>query len=778
LQKLIRAAFLAKSVEDGLVTLPISSEPGSPFILTLFGPFEVRMGQQLLPPLRTRKGYQILALLALRASREVERTWLAGLLWPDSDEEKSAANLRNTLKDLRSALGEEAGRLRSPSSRTLTLDLTGTAVDVVAFDQAVAQRDPASLEQAVGLYRGPLLEGWAEEWVFEERQRREQAYLEALETLAARTQELGELGAAEGYLRRIIAVDFLRESAQQTLMEVLAARDSYTAALEVYHELRRRLHQELNAEPAPETTSLFHSLRAFARQRARSKTSPPPRTETKPAAEHHVDPADGSESFQPRIVFIHQPGAEPDEQLVRALTVRLQNEGAKVIVDQRDRSGLDWSEARQQQLRSADAAVIVLSRTSFQSELFQDELQLVETLAHGQGGKPRLSTIQVGDPGPMPDELVPAADWSPQVLWKGPKDDDRAYGELMNALQSPSPSPANLPPRGGAMPLGSPYYLERPTDSEFQNELQLREGIVLIKGARQTGKTSLLVRGIQRAKEAGFQVLFTDLQRLDPADLECDEVLLKRLGAWIARQLRLDVAPQDVWNPDLGSSVNFSDYLLDHVLPSLPAHLVWAIDEADRLLTSGLSTQIFGLFRSWYNERALEPAWSSLTLAIAYATEPHLFIKAVDQSPFNVGTRLRLDDFTLDQVRELNGRYDQPLRSRSEVERFFDLVGGQPYLTTRSLREMVAQQLNLDAVEAQIADEDGIFGEHLRRLLMVLTRDLEIVEVVRGILRSQGCPSEESFYRLRSAGVMAGSSPLDVRPRCGLYERYLRRVLL
>ena len=45
-------------------------------------------------------------------------------------------------------------------------------------------------------------------------------------------------------------------------------------------------------------------------------------------------------------------------------------------------------------------------------------------------------------------------------------------------------------------------------------------------------------------------------------------------------------------------------------------------------------SEVFGLFRSWHNRRSLEPAspLSRLTLAIAYATEAHLFITDVNQS--------------------------------------------------------------------------------------------------------------------------------------------------
>src|SRR5439155_3027261 len=122
-----------------------------------------------------------------------------------------------------------------------------------------------SLEQAVALYRGPLLEGCVEAWAFQERQVREQAYLTALETLAARALEGGDAAAAEGHLRRAVAADPLRESAQRELMRALAAGGNYAAALRAYRELRLLLHREINAGPDAETQALFQQLRAEAR---------------------------------------------------------------------------------------------------------------------------------------------------------------------------------------------------------------------------------------------------------------------------------------------------------------------------------------------------------------------------------------------------------------------------------------------------------------------------------------------------------------------------------
>jgi class 3 adenylate cyclase/tetratricopeptide (TPR) repeat protein len=240
----------------------------SSLILRLFGPFDVRRNGVPLPRPRTRKAHWLLALLTLRSGAEVERAWLSGMLWPDSPEPQAQASLRSSLSDLRHVLGPEAALLRAPTSRSLALDLSGAEIDVVAFDTAVGQGDLASLERAVGLYRGPLLEGCTEEWVLQERQAREQAYLGALERLAAEALAGGDPATAERHLRLAVAVDPLRESAQRALMQTLAAGGNYAAATLAYRDLRLLLARELNSEPDPETQALHQQLRAEARKKA------------------------------------------------------------------------------------------------------------------------------------------------------------------------------------------------------------------------------------------------------------------------------------------------------------------------------------------------------------------------------------------------------------------------------------------------------------------------------------------------------------------------------
>lgn len=339
---------------------------------------------------------------------------------------------------------------------------------------------------------------------------------------------------------------------------------------------------------------------------------------------------------------------------------------------------------------------------------------------------------------------------------------------------------ALLEPVGGAVPLTSNFYIVRATDEKFRAAIERQDSIVLVKGARQVGKTSLLARGLQQARAHGAKVVLTDFQNLSADELASAEKLLLSLAESFADQLELDSLPQQSWKAGRSPGLNFEQFLRREVLAKVAAPLVWGLDEVDRLFTCPFGSEIFGLFRSWHNKRALDPAgpWARLTLAIAYATEAHLFITDLNQSPFNVGTRLQLEDFSFEQVTELNQRYGAPLHDQTEVARFFQLLSGHPYLVRRGLYELVSEASTLAVLEAQADHDEGPFGDHLRRLLLSLKQDAELCDVVRGLLQERSCPTAESFYRLRSAGLAIGEASREARLRCQLYTTYLKKHLL
>jgi DNA-binding SARP family transcriptional activator len=969
-------------------TLAMDQAPNS-LSLRLFGPLDVRLSGEPLPRLRSKKGQWLLALLTLRHDAEVSRSWLSGLLWPDSSEAQGLASLRNSLMDLRRALGPEGHRLQSPSPSTLRLRLEDAEADVVAFDQALSRGDAASLERAVSLYRGPLLEGCVEEWVLQERQAREQAYLGALEQLAAEARERADLGAAERHLRLAVAVDATRETGQRALMQVLAESGNYAGALQTYRDLRLHLHREFTAEPDPETRALFAQIRAEARSRAQAparegivpavpgsgsgQSSPrPPVQELEiahvlymdfvgysrvPLAQQphlmaelqdlvrdteefrqaeaqkeliclptgdgmalvflrdpvapiqcamqiarearcqphlklrmglhsgpvyrvedinaNVNVAGGginlaqrvmecgdaghillsdavyallgqvgdwpihdigvreskhgerlhlynlytgelgnpllpemfrlagqvsarrsageSDSELPapeargreRIVLLYRHDAQPDQRVLQLLEGQLRQRGCQVFADRNGATGVEWAREIERQVHGADIVIPLLSVESMQSETLAGQVQIADEAARQQEGRPRLLPVRINYTGPLPHgPLAAILDPLVYVLWRDPGDDERLIEQLLDTLQEALP-PVRAPRSrleavGGAVPLDSKFYIVRRTDQEFHEAIARHDSIVLVKGARQMGKTSLLGRGLEQARQARARVLVTDFQQLNAAHFESAEAFYQVVGAVIADQLELDVFPNEVWDSRLGSSMNFNRYIRRQVLGQIAEPIVWGLDEVEQLATYDFSNEVFGLLRSWHNQRVTDPTgpWNHLTLALAYATEAHLLINNIHQSPFNVGTRLTLEDFTLEQVADLNKRYSSPLKDSTEVSRFHHLVSGQPYLVRCGLQALSSDGVGIADLEAAADRENGIFGDHLRRILIVLARNSELMEVVRGVLQGRPCPTAESFYQLRSAGIVAGESARDVRPRCPLYAAYLKRHLL
>lgn len=232
--------------------------------IRLFGQLEVLV--EGLPPrsFPSRKARWILALLALRCGRKVDRAWLAAKVWPDHDETQARYLLRQCLSnDLRPVLGAAYSCLQSADG-DLLLDLVPDAVDVGAFDAGIAVNSPQSLKRAVNLYRGPLLESCNEDWIVDERLQREAAFISALEHLAKEALERQAYGEAIGYLRQLVVVDPLRESAHSALMQVLVLGGDVAAMEQVYRKYRLVLHDELQTAPSAEMESLHQQLRNAA----------------------------------------------------------------------------------------------------------------------------------------------------------------------------------------------------------------------------------------------------------------------------------------------------------------------------------------------------------------------------------------------------------------------------------------------------------------------------------------------------------------------------------
>ena len=244
--------------------------------INLFGVMQVETNGAVLPRTRTKKGYWLLALLTLRRGRETQREALAKQLWPESLDSQARANLNLSLTDLRKVLGAEAYRLVSGPNGGIRFVLDGAECDVLDFDRRINSTVPECLEQAVALYKGPLLADCPEDWILLEREQREQDYLRALQSLSEAAQARHDTQAALGYLRRIVQQTPSHDTARMHLMSALASGGNPYAALQVYQEFVRVLRRnDPRALPGEDIRQLYRHIRSEAQRQAAPPDAPP-----------------------------------------------------------------------------------------------------------------------------------------------------------------------------------------------------------------------------------------------------------------------------------------------------------------------------------------------------------------------------------------------------------------------------------------------------------------------------------------------------------------------
>jgi DNA-binding SARP family transcriptional activator len=201
---------------------------------------------------------RLLSLLALQGERP--RSHLAGLLWPDSDESRAHGNLRAAVWRIQHLL---VGVLQeSPGMMTLAPDVH---VDVHELrnlaHRLTADGEPPDTAHALEvLRRGTLLPGWYDDWALEEREQLHQLRLRALENLADRLLEDGQLDGALQAAMGAVSLEPLRESAHRALIRVHLRDGNHVEAVRVYRAFRDRLDDELGISVSPLIVDLVRPL--------------------------------------------------------------------------------------------------------------------------------------------------------------------------------------------------------------------------------------------------------------------------------------------------------------------------------------------------------------------------------------------------------------------------------------------------------------------------------------------------------------------------------------
>lgn len=209
-----------------------------------------------------RRRLALLAVIAGAGDRGISRDKLLAYLWPEGDPEKARRVLAQALYALRRDLGSDELFL---GSTELRLNPEVLPSDYAEFKAAIAAQ---RLETAVGLYGGPLLDGFYlndapefERWVDTERAALAADYAHALESLAERAREQGDTRASVGWWRKLAAVDPLNNRVSLRLMQALAAAGDRAGALQHARVFETLLQQELEVPPDRSVLDYVQELR-------------------------------------------------------------------------------------------------------------------------------------------------------------------------------------------------------------------------------------------------------------------------------------------------------------------------------------------------------------------------------------------------------------------------------------------------------------------------------------------------------------------------------------
>jgi DNA-binding SARP family transcriptional activator len=234
--------------------------------LSLLGGFQARLGPDRPLKFQTKKAQALLAYLALPAGRAHPRDKLAALLWGEMNDQRSRSSLRQTLFDLRRALGTDARSVLRAEGGIVALDPAEVDLDVAAFMSLAEEGTPEALEQVAACYRGELLEGMSvgedafETWLMQERERLRELALQALAKLLSHQNETGDLESAVRTARQLLTLDPLQEAVHCALMRTLSRLGRRGAALRQYQYCVTALQRELGVEPGAETRQLYQEI--------------------------------------------------------------------------------------------------------------------------------------------------------------------------------------------------------------------------------------------------------------------------------------------------------------------------------------------------------------------------------------------------------------------------------------------------------------------------------------------------------------------------------------
>ena len=234
---------------------------------------------------------------------------------------------------------------------------------------------------------------------------------------------------------------------------------------------------------------------------------------------------------------------------------------------------------------------------------------------------------------------------------------------------------------GGTVQPGRGVYVEREADRQLFDLCKAAEYTYVLT-PRQMGKSSLMVRTALALQTEGIQTAIVDLSLIG-TELSQNQWYVSFLDA-IVDELDLDFDLFSWWDEHdrLSFTVRVNMFFREIVQQHLTEQLVVFIDEIDTTLSIDFAKDFYAAIRALYNERATHPALNRLSFVLIGVASPGDLINDSTRTPFNIGIRVDLTDFTEQEARPFAAGFNTtPDQAQNLLRWILKWTGGHPFLT-------------------------------------------------------------------------------------------------
>jgi AAA-like domain len=310
--------------------------------------------------------------------------------------------------------------------------------------------------------------------------------------------------------------------------------------------------------------------------------------------------------------------------------------------------------------------------------------------------------------------------------------------------------------------------------SDCYKEVHKPGALIRVKAPYKWGKTYLVTQILNYANQQGYQVVRLDFKQAETDVFANAEKLLRWFCSNISSELNIPDKVDESWRKAIGDKRNCTNYLERYLLTEINSHLVLGLDDVDLLFPHQvIAHDFFSLLRSWHEDAKIKPIWKKLRLILAYSREDYVPLHR-NQSPFNVGKEVELQELSQTQVYNLTQKYKLNW-SQEQVKRLMTMLGGHPYLIRIALDTIVKGELTLDELLKIAPTEEGLYDDYLLHYLSHLEENYELLEAMKQVVSSH-IPVKidaKKASKLRDMGLVKAKGN-SVEPLCSLYRLYFR----